>query len=98
MPWGTNVATNRGFGVAAVCARTVAAGTIASSSGNASVTPVPRRKVRREMCFFEMNMVSLCRSLTSGGLLRGFRGPDVVLKWRALDDAEHESREAIVAA
>ena len=56
MPWGMKVATNRGFGVAAVCASSVAAGTIASSSGRASVTPVPRRKVRRGMCFFAINM------------------------------------------
>jgi len=53
------VATNRGFGVAAVCARSVAAGTIASSSGSASVTPAPRKKVRRGMCVFAINMVPL---------------------------------------
>ena len=58
IPWGMNVATNRGFGVAAVCARSVAAGTIASSNGKASAAPVPRKKVRRTMCFFAMNMVS----------------------------------------
>ena len=57
---------NRGFGVAAVCASSVAAGTMASRSGRASVTPVPRRKVRREMCFFAMNMVALFASVRRG--------------------------------
>src|SRR5436309_14616333 len=57
MPCGTKQPTNRGFGFAAVCASAVAAGTIASRSGNASVAPAPRRIVRREMCFLDMNMV-----------------------------------------
>ena len=35
-------------------ARAVEAGTIESSSGRASVTPTPRIKVRREICFFVM--------------------------------------------
>ena len=34
----------------------MAAGTIASSSGSASVMPVPRRTVRREMCFLVINI------------------------------------------
>ena len=38
---------------------TVRAGTIASSIGNAMVTPRPRSTVRREMCFFVMNIGSL---------------------------------------
>ena len=43
-------------------ASSVAAGIIESSSGSANVTPAPRRKVRRGMCFFEINMcaISLC--------------------------------------
>jgi hypothetical protein len=51
------------FGVAAVCASAVAAGIIASSSGNASVTPAPRNTVRRLRCLFVTNMgsSSLCR-------------------------------------
>ena len=34
----------------------VLAGTIASSSGTATVTPTPCRNVRRGMCFFVMNI------------------------------------------
>ena len=33
------------------------AGSMESSSGSASVTPTPRRKVRRGRCFFVMNMI-----------------------------------------
>ena len=43
------------FGLAAVWESAVAAGTIASRKGNASVTPAPLSIVRREMCFFVMN-------------------------------------------
>ena len=38
------------------------AGTIASSRGSASVTPAPRRNVRRGMCFFAMNMMQSLKS------------------------------------
>jgi hypothetical protein len=41
---------NRLFGTAAVCANTVAAGIIESSSGSAIVMPAPRRNVLRAMC------------------------------------------------
>jgi hypothetical protein len=47
---------NRLRGLAAVPASAVAAGTIDSSRGSASVTPVPLRKVRRERCFLVMNI------------------------------------------
>jgi hypothetical protein len=49
---------------AAVFANAVLAGTIASMSGNAIVTPMPRRTVRREMCFLVRNSIalSLCPS------------------------------------
>src|SRR5580658_1276440 len=56
MPWGTKQPTKRGLGVAAVCARAVEAGIIASRSGSARVAPAPRRTVRRERCFFVMNI------------------------------------------
>src|ERR1700730_4973104 len=59
MPWHTKQPTNRGFGLPAVCANAVAAGTIASSSGSASAAPAPRRTVRREMCFLVINIVEL---------------------------------------
>src|ERR1051326_1004106 len=48
---------NRLFGVAAVLAKGVCAGSIESSSGSATVTPAPRRNVRRERCFFEMKFI-----------------------------------------
>ena len=41
---------------AAVLANTVRAGTIASSIGNAMVTPRPRRTARRDRCFLVMNI------------------------------------------
>src|SRR5262249_11032262 len=45
---------NRVFPAAAVLATGVCAGTIESSSGSAIVTPMPRSRVRRERCFFEI--------------------------------------------
>ena len=42
---------------AAVFASAVLAGTIASSSGNAIVTPMPLSTIRRERCFFSKNIV-----------------------------------------
>ena len=59
MPCGTKQPTNRGFGLAAVCASAVAAGIMASRNGSASVAPAPRRTVRREMCFLVINMSSV---------------------------------------
>src|SRR5260370_41480441 len=49
----------RVFGDAAVLDNGVCAGTIESSSGNASDAPQPRRTVRREICFLVMNMPGL---------------------------------------
>jgi hypothetical protein len=43
---------------AAVLANTVRAGAIASRNGSAIVTPMPRRTVRREMCFCVIYIVS----------------------------------------
>ncbi len=56
MPCGTKQPTKRGFGTAAVAASAVEAGIIASRSGSASVTPLPLRTVRREMCFLVINI------------------------------------------
>ena len=47
------------LGSAAVFTCAVAAGIIESSSGSASVTPMPCRKVRRGRCFLVMNIVVL---------------------------------------
>ena len=63
------------------------AGTIDSSSGSASVTPVPRRNVRRERCFFVMNVTARVppsyRFIWNGTLLH---------------DADDERREPVVVA
>ena len=56
-PCGCQMPTKRRMGAAAVDRRGVSAGTIDSSSGRASVTPAPRRNVRRCMCFLAMNIV-----------------------------------------
>src|SRR6185436_17642801 len=63
------------LGLAAVPARAVAAGTIDSSRGNASVTPVPLRNVRRERCFLLMNTCLLlaASSFTPRGFDYRFR-------------------------
>src|SRR5262245_22074686 len=46
----------RGVTLAAVCARTVPAGIIASSSGSPSAAPRPRSTVRRGRCFLGTNI------------------------------------------
>src|SRR5438128_1520927 len=51
-PIGIKTKPNRRTGLAGVLARGVAAGTIASNNGSASVAPMPRRNVRRGMAFF----------------------------------------------
>ena len=63
MPCGTKMPVNRVTGFAAVFARGVCAGNMASSSGNASVIPAPRKNDRRAMCFLEMN-ICFCVSLS----------------------------------
>src|SRR6185503_20139985 len=57
-PSGTKIAPKRrdGLGAAAVLATAVIAGTIDSSSGRASVTPIPRRKVRLGNDILVINM------------------------------------------
>src|SRR4051794_17136020 len=71
------------MGRAAVCARGVCAGTIASRNGSASVAPtLPRRNVRREMYFRVMNMSAV--SLLYSHLER-----------RALHDRGHERRKLV---
>src|SRR2546422_8562558 len=59
------MAPNRVRGLAAVCASGVAAGTIDSRKGKAMVTPAPRRNVRRERCFFVMNIMIFSSSETA---------------------------------
>src|SRR5688572_3477409 len=87
----------RGFGAAAVCASAVIDGIMASSSGRPTATPAPRRKVRRERCFFVMYIATPQADLKVGLYrLFGCRFPH--LKRRALHNPHHDRREAIVVA
>ena len=56
-PIGMYTKPSRRTGAAAVFARAVIDGTIASRSGSATVAPMPRRNVRRGKAFFEMIMM-----------------------------------------
>jgi len=62
-PFGTNTAPNRNSGLAAVFDWAVRAGTIASSSGRATVAPTPLRNVRLGSDFLVMNMTCYCASI-----------------------------------
>src|SRR6266576_5822330 len=95
--------TNRRMGAAAVSRVGVSAGTIDSSSGRASVTPAPRRKVRRGMCLFVTYIVLLLPRphrdpMLSTRLLRTCSrlGPHPHLELRAPDHTEHDRRESVV--
>ena len=59
-PIGTKMAPNRRVGVPAVLTVGVSAGTIASSSGRASVAPIPRSIVLRDNAFFVTNIGRSC--------------------------------------
>src|SRR5580658_8448176 len=48
----------RDTGFAAVLVWAVRAGTMASSSGSASMVPAPRRNARRGICFLVTNLIS----------------------------------------
>ena len=54
MPWGTYITPKRLTGLAAVCCSAESAGTMLSSSGSASIDPIPRKTVRRGMAFLAM--------------------------------------------
>src|SRR5437764_528706 len=86
--------TNRFGGAAAVSRSGCKAGTIDSSSGKASVTPAPRRNVRRGMQVFVMNMLTPSRSLDAHPELRASDNPEddrrepvLILVGRARDRA-----------
>src|SRR5262245_10584909 len=93
-------------GAAPVCANATPAGSIASSSGSAMQLPAPRNTVRRERCFFVMNISYLLSPLAL--LLRVLRshrrrGRTVVLggdtprtKRIAFDERPHQRRKTIV--
>src|SRR6266446_4252997 len=93
----------RAIGLAAVFASGVWAGTMDSRNGNATATPAPRRKVRRDKCFFVMNIgaasliiVSSCYLISF--LFRVFRLFHLHLERSAFDDSENERRKLIVSA
>src|SRR5581483_3077651 len=102
MPCGTKQPTNRGLGLAAVCASATPAGIMASSSGRARVAPAPRRTVRRDMCFFVRKFMD-CGLLICDRPARGLaRRPFAIflyfhvhLERRALYDAQHQGRELV---
>src|ERR1700729_2055328 len=57
IPFGTYMTPKRLMGRAGVAARAVNAGTMLSSSGNASAAPAPRNIARREMAFLKTIML-----------------------------------------
>src|SRR5687767_2009791 len=101
-PFGRYTNPRRRTGLAAVCASATRAGTIASSSGSASVAPRPRRTVRRSRAFFVMNMFdpqalgvrlwALAQSRKPKALTRRLPHPER----RTLHDTDDERGEAIV--
>src|SRR5471032_2162089 len=69
-PWTISMAMRRCLAdPATVPAHAVRAGTIASRTGSATVTPIPFRTARRERCFFVRN------ELMSAFLLENVIGP-----------------------
>ena len=58
MPFGTYMTPNRLMGLAAVFCSAESAGTMLSSSGSASIAPMPRSTVRRGIAFFAMIIVA----------------------------------------
>src|SRR6185503_18051774 len=84
----------RRTGLAAVWDRAVSAGTMASSSGNARLTPQPRSNVRLDRCFLVTIMASRsprqCPGIGHGARTRPH------LKRRALDNPQDHRRPAIV--
>src|SRR5438552_12765776 len=81
------------FGDAAVCASAVPAGIIESSSGSASVTPMPRRNVRRGNARLVMNVI--CASFRRSTVHGRFHIVDSPLEWNAVDDTEYEIGKSI---
>src|SRR5215475_15104534 len=77
-----------GVNFAAVWARAVCAGIIASSSGSPTATPAPRRNVRRDKCFLVMNIIG---SLITRNLLRSPH-----LERRAVNDTQHDRRKLVI--
>src|ERR1700687_2277193 len=97
MPFGTYTTPKRLTGLAGVAAKAEKAGTMLSSSGSASVAPIPRRTVRRGIAFFKTiifqpSSLLLPRSTRLGQTHRLLpRAPhDAHAKGRAVDDSQHD--------
>src|SRR5690606_6582517 len=88
----------RGFGAAAVCASAVAAGTMASRKGSATLAPRLRSTWRRERCFLVMNMAVPpgSSSVVERQAVAALRGQGLHLESGALHDALHDAVEAVV--
>src|SRR5262245_60807603 len=95
MPFGTYITPNRVIGFAAVFWSAVNDGTMASSSGSASVAPMPRRTVRRGIAFLVISMALLLRRSRCGSraVLRPVRRAHG--KRCARSDANNDRRPAI---
>src|SRR6476659_2044770 len=90
-----------GVALAAVCAKAVRAGIMASSSGNARAVPTPRSTVRRVRCFLVLNISNDSLYSLPGGHLRGlllyllhYTG----LERRRRDNPHHDRRESVIIA
>ena len=92
--------TKRRTGAAAVSRVGVSAGTIDSSSGSASVTPAPRRNVRRGMCFLAMNIGSLLAlsAVAYAQFVLASRRFSRIWNCALLHDPQHDRREPVVVA
>src|SRR5450755_547775 len=91
----------RVLGFAAVFARGVCAGTIESSSGSARDAPMPRSNVRRDRCFFVMNMLFLSSPQLMAVPCIRWRRLRIFhpshLEWRTLHHSQNKRRKTIVA-
>src|SRR5690606_3107833 len=85
----------RGRGVVRLCADT-AAGIIASSSGKAITLPPPRRKWRRDKCFFVRKFMSTLLSSSTLGLCGRLGLDDAHAERCAFDDTEHDIGKSVV--
>src|SRR3954467_12672748 len=97
-PCGKYTNARRELGFAALCASTVPAGIIASSSGRAIVAPAPLRTVRRDSFFLKTNIYSPPKLLVGCSLRRRCAGRigAAFAERIAGDDAKDERLEPVV--
>src|SRR5580658_6730687 len=94
MPFGTYMTPKRLTGDSGDAARAVNAGTMLSSSGNASAAPAPRNIARREMAFLKTIMLGLFTSLSNLHLIIGAGRAHA--ERRAPDDPENNGGPAVI--